>query len=172
MSQTDTAGCSAEQRDTDDDGLNDFLDDDDDGDGWTDLDESVCDSDPLLVIDKPIDSDADLTCDILDEDDDNDGISDQLDVFPLDPSESIDTDGDLIGDNSDTDDDNDGVLDVNDAYPLDETRTYDERILIGAAAIGAALIAALGVASVLGVKKRKIKPDNTDIQMMLQALER
>jgi subtilisin-like proprotein convertase family protein len=172
MSQTDTAGCSAEQRDTDDDGLNDFLDDDDDGDGWTDLDESVCDSDPLLVTDKPIDSDADLTCDILDEDDDNDGISDQLDVFPLDPSESIDTDGDLIGDNSDTDDDNDGVLDVNDAYPLDETRTYDERILIGAAAIGAALIAALGVASVLGVKKRKIKPDNTDIQMMLQALER
>ena len=172
MSQTDTAGCSAEQRDTDDDGSNDFLDDDDDGDGWTDLDESACDSDPLLVTDKPIDSDADLTCDILDEDDDNDGISDLLDAFPLDPSESIDTDGDFIGDNSDTDDDNDGVLDVNDAYPLDETRTYDERVLIGAAAIGAALIAALGVASVLGVKKRKIKPDNTDIQMMLQALER
>ena len=172
MSQTDTAGCSAEQRDTDDDGSNDFLDDDDDGDGWTDLDESVCDSDPLLVTDKPIDSDADLTCDILDEDDDNDGISDLLDAFPLDPSESVDTDGDFIGDNSDTDDDNDGVLDVNDAYPLDETRTYDERVLIGAAAIGAALIAALGVASVLGVRKRKIKPDNTDIQMMLQALER
>ena len=172
MSQTDTAGCSAEQRDTDDDGSNDFLDDDDDGDGWTDLDESVCDSDPLLVTDKPIDSDADLTCDILDEDDDNDGISDMLDAFPLDPSESVDTDGDFIGDNSDTDDDNDGVLDVNDAYPLDETRTYDERVLIGAAAIGAALIAALGVASVLGVRKRKIKPDNTDIQMMLQALER
>ena len=172
MSQTDTAGCSAEQRDTDDDGSNDFLDDDDDGDGWTDLDESVCDSDPLLVTDKPIDSDADLTCDILDEDDDNDGISDMLDAFPLDPSESVDTDGDFIGDNSDTDDDNDGVLDVNDAYPLDETRTYDERVLIGAAAMGAALIAALGVASVLGVRKRKIKPDNTDIQMMLQALER
>ena len=172
MSQTDTAGCSAEQRDTDDDGSNDFLDDDDDGDGWTDLDESVCGTDPLLISDKPIDSDADLICDILDEDDDNDGISDLLDSFPLDPSESVDTDGDFIGDNSDTDDDNDGVLDANDAYPLDETRTYDERVLIGAAAIGAALIAALGVASVLGVRKRKIRPDNTDIQMMLQALEK
>ena len=172
MSQTDTAGCSAEQRDTDDDGSNDFLDDDDDGDGWTDLDESVCGTDPLLISDKPIDSDADQICDVLDEDDDNDGISDLLDSFPLDPSESIDTDGDFIGDNSDTDDDNDGVLDTNDAYPLDETRTYDERVLIGAAAIGAALIAALGVASVLGVRKRKIRPDNTDIQMMLQALEK
>ena len=172
MSQTDTAGCSAEQRDTDDDGSNDFLDDDDDGDGWTDLDESVCGTDPLLISDKPIDSDADLICDILDEDDDNDGISDLLDSFPLDPSESVDTDGDFIGDNSDTDDDNDGVLDANDAYPLDGTRTYDERVLIGAAAIGAALIAALGVASVLGVRKRKIRPDNTDIQMMLQALEK
>ncbi|MFL2953466.1 MAG: S8 family serine peptidase [Candidatus Thalassarchaeaceae archaeon] len=172
MSQTDTAGCSAEQRDTDDDGSNDFLDDDDDGDGWTDLDESVCGTDPLLISDKPIDSDADLICDILDEDDDNDGISDLLDSFPLDPFESVDTDGDSIGDNSDTDDDNDGVLDANDAYPLDGTRTYDERVLIGAAAIGAALIASLGVASVLGVKKRKIKPDNDDIQMMLQALEK
>ena len=127
---------------------------------------------PLLISDKPIDSDADLICDILDEDDDNDGISDLLDSFPLDPSESVDTDGDFIGDNSDTDDDNDGVLDANDAYPLDGTRTYDERVLIGAAAIGAALIAALGVASVLGVRKRKIRPDNTDIQMMLQALEK
>ena len=172
MSQTDTAGCSAEQRDTDDDGSNDFLDDDDDGDGWTDLDESVCGTDPLLISDKPIDSDADLICDILDEDDDDDGISDLLDSFPLDPSESVDTDGDFIGDNSDTDDDNDGVPDANDAYPLDGTRTYDERVLIGAAAIGAALIAALGVTSVLGVRKRKIRPDNTDIQMMLQALER
>ena len=95
-----------------------------------------------------------------------------MDVFPLDPSESIDTDGDLIGDNSDTDDDNDGVLDVNDAYPLDETRTYDERVLIGAAAIGAALISALGVASLQSVKRRSVKPDNTDIQMMLQALEK
>ena len=172
MSQIDTGGCSAEQRDTDVDGTNDFLDEDDDGDGWSDLDESVCGTDPLLLSDKPIDSDGDLLCDVLDDDDDNDGIADLLDAFPLDSSESVDTDGDLIGDNSDTDDDNDGVLDANDAYPLDETRTYDERILIGAAAIGAALIAALGVASVLGVRKRKSKPDNTDIQMMLQALEK
>ena len=172
MSQIDTGGCSAEQRDTDGDGMNDFLDDDDDGDGWSDLDESVCGTDSLLLSDKPIDSDADLLCDVLDDDDDNDGIADPLDAFPLDSSESVDTDGDLIGDNSDTDDDNDGVLDANDAYPLDETRTYDERVLIAAAAIGAALIAALGVASALGVRKRKSKPDNTDIQMMLQALEK
>ena len=172
MSDTDTEGCSAEQRDTDGDGTNDSLDDDDDGDGWTDLNENACGTEQLLLADEPIDTDGDLICDILDEDDDNDGIPDLLDVFPLDPSESIDTDGDLIGDNSDTDDDNDGVLDVNDAYPLDETRTYDERVLIGAAAIGAALISALGVASLQSVKRRSVKPDNTDIQMMLQALEK
>jgi hypothetical protein len=33
----------------------------------------------------------------LDEDDDNDGVIDELDAFPLDPSEQVDTDSDGIG---------------------------------------------------------------------------
>jgi hypothetical protein len=44
-------------------------------------------------------------------DSDNDGISDQLDAFPLDPTETTDTDTDGIGDNADTDDDGDGYSD-------------------------------------------------------------
>ena len=44
-------------------------------------------------------------------DSDNDGISDQLDAFPLDPTETTDTDSDGIGDNADTDDDGDGYSD-------------------------------------------------------------
>jgi hypothetical protein len=44
---------------------------------------------------------------------DGDGVMDDLDAFPLDPSESIDLDGDGVGDNAD-------------AYPLDPLR-YSKR---------------------------------------------
>tara|TARA_Y100000296_G_C5176920_1_gene260631 strand:+ start:62 stop:349 length:288 start_codon:yes stop_codon:yes gene_type:complete len=56
-------------------------------------------------------------------DTDSDGVTDDIDHFPLDPTESVDTDNDGLGNNADTDDDNDGVLDRNDAYPLDATRS-------------------------------------------------
>ena len=46
-----------------------------------------------------------------DQDDDNDGVTDSMDTFPLDSSETVDADGDGIGNNADTDDDNDGYPD-------------------------------------------------------------
>ena len=50
----------------------------------------------------------------LRQDSDGDGVSDRLDIFPMDDTESFDSDEDGIGDNSDEDDDNDGILDKDD----------------------------------------------------------
>jgi hypothetical protein len=56
-------------------------------------------------------------------DSDGDGVPDDLDAFPLDPSEWSDNDGDGTGDNADMDDDNDGQSDVDEiacgSDPLD-----------------------------------------------------
>ncbi|MCH1473648.1 MAG: gliding motility-associated C-terminal domain-containing protein, partial [Bacteroidia bacterium] len=56
-------------------------------------------------------------------DSDGDGITDDLDAFPLDPTEWIDTDADGIGNNSDSDDDGDGFPDtievIGGSNPLD-----------------------------------------------------
>jgi len=59
---------------------------------------------------------------IADVDTDSDGIIDPFDIFPLNPGEYIDTDNDGVGNNTDNDDDGDGVLDINDAFPLDKTK--------------------------------------------------
>ena len=56
---------------------------------------------------------------------DGDGVSDDLDVFPFDPSETRDSDSDGVGDNADMDVDGDGVANVEDAYPLDPNETLD-----------------------------------------------
>jgi len=48
-------------------------------------------------------------------DSDGDGVSDELDAFPFDSSESLDTDGDGTGNNADLDDDNDGYSDQQEA---------------------------------------------------------
>ena len=76
------------------------------------------------------DTDNDNIPNSLDEDDDNDGVIDNLDTFPLDPTESNDADNDGWGDNDDPDDDNDGILDVSEiAYglnPLDPTDANDD----------------------------------------------
>lgn len=45
-------------------------------------------------------------------DSDQDGTPDELDAFPMDPSEWSDADGDGVGDNADLDDDNDGLSDL------------------------------------------------------------
>ncbi|WNC71968.1 PQQ-binding-like beta-propeller repeat protein [Thalassotalea psychrophila] len=83
--------------------------------------------DDALFITKALggDFDADGWPDTIDSDDDNDNVSDELDAFPLDASDSIDTDLDGIGNNADTDDDNDGVLDTDDIFPLDATESVD-----------------------------------------------
>jgi hypothetical protein len=53
---------------------------------------------------------------------DGDSVSDDEDIFPLDPSEWQDSDNDGIGDNSDPDRDGDGVNNDQDAYPDDPNR--------------------------------------------------
>ena len=94
--------------DTDGDGIGDNADPDDDNDGYSDVNETDCDSDPLNASSVPDDFDGDFIPDCVDTDDDNDGVPDDKDAFPYDPTESQDTDGDGIGDNADPDDDNDG----------------------------------------------------------------
>ena len=63
---------------------------------------------------------------LADVDDDNDGVTDDVDAFPLDATESSDRDGDGVGDNADVfpddasevvDDDADGVGSVGDNCP-------------------------------------------------------
>jgi hypothetical protein len=80
---------------------------DDDNDGWSDYDESMCGTDPLDTSDIPTDTNGDKTCDALEDDTDGDGFTDVDDAFPLDKDEWLDTDGDGTGDNEDTDDDGD-----------------------------------------------------------------
>jgi len=75
----------------------------------------------LQIYDESItepDLDCDGIIDIVDNDIDGDGVSNAIDAFPLNSSETIDTDGDGIGNNADTDDDNDGTIDSEDSNPL------------------------------------------------------
>ena len=52
------------------------LDYDDDNDGYLDVDETECGSDPLNALSKPVDTDGDFTPDCVDSDNDNDGWTD------------------------------------------------------------------------------------------------
>lgn len=78
-----------------------------------------------FIIFPPEDFDNDGIPNEQDLDDDNDTVSDILDLFPLDASETVDADLDGIGDNADTDDDNDDVPDEMDAFPLDASENND-----------------------------------------------
>jgi len=78
-----------------------------------------------FVIFPPADLDGDGIVNEQDLDDDGDMVSDLLDVFPLDATETVDADGDGIGDNADTDDDNDGVRDELDAFPFNAAENND-----------------------------------------------
>ena len=117
---------------------------DDDGDGWTDVDESDCGTDPLDGNDVPVDADSNGICDALegddfdgdgipndqDADDDNDGWDDtdetSCNTNPLNSdSTPTDTDGDGICDYLDSDDDGDGVEDSNDCDSLDPNEWND-----------------------------------------------
>ena len=111
--------------DTDEDGITDALDKDDDGDG-------VADGADAFPLDKKetLDTDADGTGNNADIDDDADGILDTADTFPqIAIGERLDTDGDgspnecddrclATGMTSDADDDGDGVADRQDKYRL------------------------------------------------------
>lgn len=100
--------------DDDGDGLEDADDTDDDGDGVPD--EKDTDDDNDGVADD--DSDGDGTPDAQDDDDDNDGVTDAQDDDDdndgVSDADDDDTDNDGIDDDQDTDDDNDGVPDAQD----------------------------------------------------------
>ena len=53
--------------DTDSDGVDDKIDTDKDGDGWSNLDEEDCGTDSLDAEDWPTDSDNDGVCDVMDK---------------------------------------------------------------------------------------------------------
>jgi len=67
--------------DTNLDTVPDIYDDDDDGDGWTDEMETLCNSNSLNSSIKPTDHDGDTICDEIDDDDDNDDYIDSEEVL-------------------------------------------------------------------------------------------
>ena len=85
--------------DTDDDGVPNYLDEDDDGDGVLTIDEAV-DEDG-----NPIDTDGDGDVNYLDNDDDGDGLFSNF--------ETGDTDANGVLDYLDNDDDGDAILTIN-----------------------------------------------------------
>lgn len=130
--------AGAEAADTDEDGLADVLDADDDGD-------DVRDGDDAFPLDgaETADTDGDGVGDNADafpddasetQDSDNDGVGDNSDAFPNDETEVSDSDDDGVGDNSDAfpndpseaaDSDGDGVGDNADVFPDDAGETLD-----------------------------------------------
>ena len=116
--------------DTDDDGIPDELDADDDGDGWSDLVESECNTNSTDSLSLPTDTDGDGFCNMNDDDDDGDGWSDILEVECQTNSTNLlslplDTDGDGECNLVDDDDDGDGVEDEIDVFPLDSSEWAD-----------------------------------------------
>lgn len=103
----------APRRDTDGDGIPDYLDTDSDGDDISDGFEA---GDAKLET-SPIDTDFDGTPDYLDSDSDDDGIPDAVEI-----AGGFDTDGDLVPDYLDLDSDNDDATDAEEQkYGLDPT---------------------------------------------------
>jgi hypothetical protein len=94
--------------DTDNDGIFNTQDLDDDGDGLEDGLERILGTNPLI------------------SDTDGDGAMDGVDEFPLDPAEKYDNDKDGIGNNADPDNDNDGVPNADDPAPFDPNITGDD----------------------------------------------
>jgi hypothetical protein len=111
--------------------MGDNLDPDDDNDGWTDVEEADCMTNPYSEFSTPPDSDQDHLCNLVDPDDDNDGYVDEVDSFQYDPNEWNDTDMDSTGDNADLDDDGDGWDDLDETSicgtdPMDPNSVPDD----------------------------------------------
>jgi hypothetical protein len=86
----------SESSDLDGDRIGNNADLDDDGDTWSDADETTCNSDPLNDASVPIDTDGDLSCNLVDDDDDNDGYSDVQEAEAgTDPNDASDFPTDL-----------------------------------------------------------------------------
>jgi hypothetical protein len=134
-------GSDPMDRDTDGDGLGDFIEvrrvhtdprrPDTDRDGLGDADEVRVRGTGPLASDTDGDGMLDgqeverVGTDPRRADSDADGADDGADAFPLDPSERVDTDGDGTGDAADRDDDDDGVLDARDAFRTDRSESRD-----------------------------------------------
>ncbi len=170
----DDAGLSSEpsplilgnpDRDLDDDGTYDTVDEDDDGDGWNDITDEFP-NDPS----EWADNDEDGTGDNADDDDDNDDVLDVDDAFPFDSSETLDFDGDGIGNNADNDDDNDGVPDGEDDFPLDPKRSKVDFDFMSILFILIAIIAIV-VAAILGGALSRQKRRNNTLSMKLTQFE-
>ncbi|MDC0001052.1 gliding motility-associated C-terminal domain-containing protein [Flavobacteriaceae bacterium] len=107
--------------DTDSDGIGNNADYDDDGDGFSDLDEAFNLTDSLDASKKPSeDQDQDFLSDAYEvkigtstskPDTDGDTYKDGIDFFPLNENEWLDSDNDGEGNNQDQNDDNDRLSD-------------------------------------------------------------
>jgi len=106
--------------DTDEDGIGNNSDTDDDNDGVNDNEDAF----PLDMSEQK-DTDGDGIGNNADNDDDNDGVEDWIDELPLNPSDTLDTDGDGIGNIADADDDGDGFSDTDDMFPLNQLYHLD-----------------------------------------------
>ncbi|MFO0748826.1 MAG: OmpA family protein [Myxococcota bacterium] len=115
---------TVQRGDPDGDSLPSCIDEDDDGDTFTDVEETLCGSDPLDKLSVPTDTDHDSQCDAVDTDDDGDGFPDtqenQCGSDPLKASSkptdvAFDHDGDHKCDAIDEDDDDDLWLDFEEA---------------------------------------------------------
>jgi hypothetical protein len=114
----------ADAIDTDQDGVSNYYDCDDDNDGLLDVYETGFSFNYDSSVDG-LQSGLQFGTNPLNPDSDFDGALDGLDAFPMDNTESLDTDSDGIGNNADTDDDNDGYTDFLDAFPTDSSEWAD-----------------------------------------------
>ena len=103
-----------------------IADDDDDGDGYLDLIELTCESEPLNASSIPDDMDGDGICDLMDDDMDGDGIpNDDEFGLPVDTSSTNpDSDGDGVCDGPEAPA-NGGCVAGPDAFPLDPAGAKD-----------------------------------------------
>lgn len=130
-SRDDFPSNPAEWYDTDNDGIGNNADTDDDNDGLSDVDEVTVHGTNPLDPDSDDDGVNDGTevaigTDPLDPDEDNDGVLNGADNCPLlANANQANFDGDSLGDVCDPDDDNDGVSDGNDQFPFDPSESAD-----------------------------------------------